>query len=413
MSSVTTTTNFKDSNGADLGTKLVTKDYLISVYPGIAESLGISPELWTWGEGFFGVNGNFNTANLRTTPVTTFAGGTNWKQVSAGHFRAAATKTDGTLWTWGAGDDGSLGSGANFSVRETPITTFAGGTNWRQVSVGYHMSAIKTDGTLWTWGGNFNGQLGNSTVFAVGNRSTPVTTFAGGTNWRQVSSGFNSTAAIKTDGTLWTWGINNSRQLGNAGTTSAIDISTPVTTFAGGTNWKQVSANISHMAAIKTDGTLWTWGAAYILGNGIVTGNRSTPVTTFAGGTNWKQVGTGGYTTAAIKTDGTLWVWGFAARGVLGNGITTGDISTPITTFAGGTNWKQVACGQYHMSAIKTDGTLWTWGYTTNGILGNATGGYSGNSNVSTPITTFAGGTNWKQVHATRRNTLAIKSVDF
>jgi alpha-tubulin suppressor-like RCC1 family protein len=270
------------------------------------------------------------------------------------------------------------------------------------------MSAIKTDGTLWTWGDNFNGQLGNSTALNIGDRSTPVTTFAGGTNWRQVSSGFNCTAAIKTDGTLWTWGSNNFRQIGNAAT-GFNDISTPVTTFAGGTNWKQVSANISHMAAIKTDGTLWLWGSTYILGNAVITGNTSTPITTFAGGTNWQQVSTGGYTTAAIKTDGTLWTWGFAAVGVLGNGITTGFISTPITTFAGGTNWKQVDCGQYHTAAIKTDETLWTWGYTDNGVLGNATGGYSGNSMISTPITTFAGGTNWEEVHATRRNTLAIR----
>jgi alpha-tubulin suppressor-like RCC1 family protein len=203
------------------------------------------------------------------------------------------------------------------------------------------------------------------------------------------------TAAIKTDGTLWTWGTGTNGQLGNAVITG--NIATPVTTFAGGTNWKQVSAGSpSISAAIKTDGTLWSWGsgASGRLGNAVTTGNISTPVTTFAGGNNWKQVSAGGANIAAIKTDGTLWVWGLGTSGALGNAQTTRK-STPVTTFAGGNNWKQVTSGQSSncMGAIKTDGTLWTWGNGSGGRLGNAI-----TTNVSTPVTTFAGGTNWKQV---------------
>ena len=81
---------------------------------------------------------------------------------------------------------------------------------------------------------------------------------------------------------------------------------------------------------------------------------RLTPVTTFAGGTNWKQVACGFVHTAAIKTDGTLWTWGGATSGRLGNAITTGFRSTPVTTFAGGTNWKQVQCGSTCTGAIKS-----------------------------------------------------------
>jgi len=104
---------------------------------------------------------------------------------------------------------------------------------------------------LWTWGGNSNGALGDNTTT---NRSTPVTTFAGGTNWKQVSCGSFHTAAIKTDGTLWTWGFNTTNgQLGDNTTTNR---STPVTTFAGGTNWKQVSGGDRHTAAIKTSDDL-------------------------------------------------------------------------------------------------------------------------------------------------------------
>ncbi len=343
-------TNFKDSDGVDLGKKLISKDYLISVYPQIADQL-ITPELWVWGRGIEGQLGD-DTATNKSTPVTTFAGGSNWKQVSGGTYHTAAIKTDGTLWTWGYNANGELGINDTTS-RSTPVTTFAGGTNWKQVSGGgYHTAAIKTDGTLWTWGYNLYGQLGTNDGT---NRLTPVTTFAGGTNWKQVSSGVIHSAAIKTDGTLWTWGYN---LYGHLGINDTTDRSTPVTTFAGGTNWKQLSAGGYHTAAIKTDGTLWTWGRnAYgELGDNTGT-NRSTPVTTFAGGTNWKQLSAGGAHTAAIKTDGTLWTWGYNLYGHLGINDTT-NRSTPVTTFSGGTNWKQVSAGGYHTAAIKTSDDL-------------------------------------------------------
>jgi alpha-tubulin suppressor-like RCC1 family protein len=177
------------------------------------------------------------------------SGGTNWKQVSAGGAHAAAIKTDGTLWTWGAGVNSRLGN-ASISDAPTPVTTFAGGTNWKQVSasIGAHSAAIKTDGTLWTWGSGTTGQLGNNVVT---DRSTPVTTFAGGTNWKQVSCGNGHITSIKTDGTLWSWGDNSGSADGNLGTADAINRSTPVTTFAGGTDWKQVSAG-TNTTAIKS-----------------------------------------------------------------------------------------------------------------------------------------------------------------
>jgi alpha-tubulin suppressor-like RCC1 family protein len=404
-------TNFKDSNGVDLGQKLITKDYLMSVYPSIGEQIGIPPELWTWGNGGNGGLGNAVTTGDISTPVTTSAGGSNWKQLSAGDSHTAAIKTDGTLWTWGYGGYGRLGNGVTTGNISTPVTTSAGGTDWKQVSAGdSHTAAIKTDGTLWTWGLGTYGRLGNGVT--TGNISTPVTTFAGGTNWKQVSSGYTQTAAIKTDGTLWTWGNSNvfgvqNGQLGNAQTTNK---STPVTTFAGGTNWKQVSCGNQYTAAIKTDGTLWTWGnnSGGRLGNGVIENTGiSTPITTFAGGTNWKQLSAGTSHIAAIKTDGTLWTWGGGSNGRLGNTSIT-NTPTPVTTFAGGTNWKQVSSSQ-HTAAIKTDGTLWTWGRGTNGQLGNATVTIV----TSIPVTTFAGGTNWKQVSGGASHTSAIQSVDF
>ena len=291
-------TNFKDSDGVDLGKKLISKDYLISVYPQIANQL-ITPELWTWGRNAFGHLGTNDTIS-RATPVTTLAGGSNWKQVDCGYQQTAAIKTDGTLWTWSYNANLQLGTNDS-TQRLTPVQVFGNHTNWKQVSAGiYITAAIKTDGTLWTWGRNNEGGLGTNDTT---DRATPVTTFAGGTNWKQISVGVINVAAIKTDGTLWTWGSNGEGQLGTNDTTNR---ATPVTTFAGGTNWKQVSNGV-HTAAIKTDGTLWTWGRNNEGQLGInASGNRNTPVTTFAGGTNWKQVGCGIDHTAAIKTSDDL-----------------------------------------------------------------------------------------------------------
>jgi len=394
-------TRFKDdSDKVDLGNKLITKDYLMSVYPSIANQF-ITPEFWIWGAGADGRLGTNDTTD-RLTPVTTFAGGANWKQISKGFEHTSAIKTDGTLWIWGRGSGGQLGVN-DTTDRNTPVTTFIGENNWKQVSSNGYLfsSAIKTDGTLWVWGDGVDGRLGNNSSSVS---LTPVTTFSGGNDWKQVSSTRNQSAAIKTNGTLWTWGANEFGQLGTNDTTNK---NSPVTTFVGGTDWKQVSVGGFHIAAIKTDGTLWTWGigASGRLGTND-TIDRSTPVTTFIGGTNWKQVSGGGFHTTAIKTDGTLWTWGSGLNSQLGTNNTT-TRSTPVTTFVGGTNWKQVSGGDIHTAAIKTDGTLWTWGDGGNGRLGN-----NDTTQRNTPVTTFAGGTNWKSVSAGRNYTVAIKSAN-
>jgi alpha-tubulin suppressor-like RCC1 family protein len=367
------------------------EDYFVTDYWLIDNFVGDS--LWTWGTGDNGRLGTNNTTQ-QIVPVTTFAGGTTWKQVSCGNFITAAIKTDGSLWSWGFNYNGPLGDNTTIT-RSIPVTTFAGGNDWKQVSGGrFHTAAIKTDGSLWTWGNNDNGRLGTN---GGGSKSTPVTTFAGGTNWKSVSCGGYHTAAIKTDGTLWVWGAGNN---GRLGTNNTDNKNVPVTTFAGGTTWKQVSCGFQHTAAIKTDGTLWVWGAGSGLGDNTTT-QRNTPVTTFAGETNWKQVSAGNHT-AAIKTDGSLWTWGAGNDGRLGTNNTT-TRSTPVTTFAGGNNWKSVACGNEYTAAIKTDGTLWTWG--AGGKLGDNT-----TTSRSTPVTTFAGGNNWKQFSGGENHVAAIKS---
>jgi alpha-tubulin suppressor-like RCC1 family protein len=357
--------------------------------------------LWTCGYNNNGQLGD-STTTSKSSPIQTIAGGTNWKQVTCGYMHTAAIKTDGTLWTWGYNAFGQLGNNATIS-KSSPIQTIAGGTNWKQVSGGSsNIAAIKTDGTLWNWGYNGDGRLGDSTTIS---KSSPIQTIAGGTNWKQVAGGYYHTAAIKTDGTLWTWGDNSYGQLGDSTTTSK---SSPVQTIAGGTNWKQVSCGQYHIAAIKTDGTLWNWGRNNNgqLGDSTPT-SKSSPIQTIVGGTNWKQVTCGAYHTAAMKTDGTLWSWGYNLFGALGNNTTISNLR-PVQTIAGGTNWKQVTCGAYHTAAIKTDGTLWSWGNGGDGRLGDST-----SIPKSSPVQTIAGGTNWKQVACGYRHTVAVQYSDI
>ena len=362
------------------------------------------PSLFTWGTANSGALGTNDITPTRNTPVTTFAGGTTWKQVACGKFATLAIKTDGTLWGWGSNGGFEQKLGINDTGdRSTPVTTFAGGNNWKQVSTSIRsrtVGAIKTDGTLWMWGNNEGGAVGSPNPGAL----TPVTTFAGGTNWKQISVGGENdahVAAIKTDGSLWIWGNNSNGQLGMS--IGGGNRNTPVTTFAGGNNWKQVYCGEYHTTAIKTDGSLWVWGRndSGHLGT-FDTTQRNTPVTTFAGGNDWKQVSAGRNHTMAIKTDGTLWGWGASGYAVGNNN--TSNPNTPVTTFAGGNNWKSVSAGNNITGAIKTDGSLWVWG------TGFTPLGIASFGNTKTPITTFAGGNNWKQISVSGyRHSAAIK----
>ena len=311
-------------------------------------------QLWLVGINSWGQLGNGVTGGQYDSPVTTAGGGTTWCQVSVGGYtyHTQAIKTDGTLWGWGqnTGSYPMLGTGDGVGYN-SPVTTAGGGTNWCQVSAGYYnSSAIKTDGTLWGWGRNNTAQLGDNSTIA---RASPITTAGGGTNWCQVSAGDAHTSAIKTDGTLWAWGYNGAGQLGNGNTTA---VSSPVTTAGGGTTWCQVSAGENHSMAIKTDGTLWTMGLNSLgqLGTGNTTA-YSSPVTTAGGGTTWCAAVTGlRCFSMGIKTDGTLWGWGNGGSSQFNFMFPfgQGSASSPAASLFG-TGWCQVAAGKCQSAAIK------------------------------------------------------------
>lgn len=397
MSYVGANTGYIISN-VDIGANLITKDYLIDAYPTLAEPFRTAG-LWTWGQNSYGQIG-VNDRIHRSSPVQTATSGSNfWIQITSGNRAVAAIKTDGTLWGWGLNYGGQLADNTTIQ-RSSPVQVFGGGTNWSQVSMSKSnrlTGAIKSDGTLWMWGGTIAFSIGDNATIV---RSSPVQIFGGGTNWKQVACGGSHTGAVKTDGTLWMWGNNNSGCLGNNlvfdGRSSPIQVT--------GTNWSLIDTGFDRTAAIKTDGTLWTWGvnSSGELGDNS-TVNRSSPVQIFGGGTNWKDVKISSSAMAAIKTDGTLWTWGSQSFGFLGDNSPFNK-SSPVQTVAGGTNWLSIATGSESCAAIKTDGTLWVWGNNGQGRLGD-----NSIANKSSPVQTALSGTSWRRVSAGGYNIVGIR----
>ena len=361
------------------------------------KELWLDSGLFTWGNNSDGLLGNNNIAYY-SSPVQ-IGSLTNWKQVSIGT-HSSAIKTDGTLWTWGSNRNGGLGN--NNTVDYSSPIQVGSLTDWKQVSIGmlWASGAIKTDGTLWTWGYNHEGELGNNNTVDY---SSPIQV-GSLTDWKYISCGYFNVGSIKTDGSLWVWGYNPYGQLG-LGTSGVANISSPVQ-VGSLTSWKQVSLG-KHTMAIKYDGSLWTCGYNLFGGlgiNNIV--NYSSPVQV-GSLTNWKQVFAGFESTAAIKTDGTLWAWGRNDFGQLGNNNIV-SYSSPVQ-IGSLTNWKQVSLGNLHTAAIKTDGTLWAWGFNRDGGLGNNNRTY-----YSSPVQ-IGSLTNWKQVATSAGNfyTAAISSPDL
>jgi alpha-tubulin suppressor-like RCC1 family protein len=377
--------------------KYVTKEYAAQNAPNLPAYV-VDTGLWGWGHRQ--VQGD---TTHRSSPVQNIMGATNWKSVAASNSDSvAAINKAGQLWLWGVNTNGKLGDNST-SAKSSPVQTVAGGSNWKQAATSYGNGiGIKTDGTLWNWGHNTSGSLGdNSTT----HRSSPVQTVAGGSNWKYCSTGTLFSAAIKNDGSLWSWGLNSLGQLGDNTTANR---SSPVQTVSLGNNWRSLSCGETHMAAIREDSSLWLWGDNTYgqLGDGTRT-HKSSPVQTIAGGTSWKQVACGSFFTAAIKTDNSLWLWGHNGSGRLGTGNTT-HRSSPVQTVALGTNWSTVDAGLDHVAAIKTDGTLWTWGQGTDGKLGDNT-----STSKSSPVQITDLSTSWLRVAASTIGTLAIRDDTY
>jgi len=313
--------------------------------------------------------------------------------VSAGWNHTVALKSDGTVWAWGYNIYGQLGDTTTIE-RHTPVQV-SGLSGVTAVAAGVNSTvALKSGGTVWAWGWNAYGQLGDNTVI---DRQSPVQVSGLG-GVAAVATGHYHTVALKSDGTLWAWGRNDFGQLGD-GTT--IERHTPVQ-VGGLIDITAVFGGAYHTVALKSDGTVWAWGdnSHGELGDGTTT-ERHTPVQV-GGLSGVTAVAAGFFHSVALKSDGTVWTWGWNGPGQLGDG-TSIERHTPVQVI-GLNNVTAVVGGDNHTVALRSNGTVWTWGKNDSGQLGDGT-----TTNRSTPLQLVAP-SGFAAVAAGYRHTVALKS---
>lgn len=346
---------------------------------------------YAWGDNTWGQVGDGTLAGPKSTPVSL---GTNslWKSIAAGGYHTLAIKSDGTLWAWGLNVDGQLGDGTGGAGRYQLTPEQIGvAKDWLAVAAGdAHSIALEgtTSPQIMAWGQNASGQLGlgatlAASIFTNMNVPTKVTKAItvvnsndvlgtspySGLPWTAISAGGSNSMAMRHDGTVFSWGDNTYGQLGQV---IPVNVSVPTQLApigAGILGAIAIATGRYHSLAILSDHTLFAWGAnaSGQVGDGSTT-NRAAAVQV---GTdkNWYAVAAGGAHTLAIKQDRTLWAWGSNSDGQLGDGTTTDSVLPEQIGTA--TNWVAVAAGRSHSLAVAADGTLWVWGRNAEGQLGN------------------------------------------
>jgi alpha-tubulin suppressor-like RCC1 family protein len=352
--------------------------------------------LWTWGDNSSGQLGDNNNTFVPRLVPEKVGTATNWISHSAGWSHAVALRADGTLWTWGDNSSGQLGDGTTNNTQapgQIVVTQPASAANnWKSVAAGdFHNLALKADGTLWAWGNNSFGQLGDGTTT---NQPVPVQVVTGNpgnfdNHWVAIAAGGSHSLGLQADGTLWVWGDNGSGQLGDPALGTAVSTPSQVVNFTPPTtgfnsSWVAIDAGLGHSLALQADGTLWAWGSNFSgqLGNGDATTpnppDQPSPVQVAnPGASPYVAVAAGDSHSAARQANGTLWSWGNNTSGQLGNGTTDPDplapVPHPTPTPQITADWVALDAGGSHAVALKSAGTLWTWGNNASGQLGDGT----------------------------------------
>ena len=349
--------------------------------------------VWAWGWNDYGQLGDGTTTNRNTSVQVAGEGGIGYLDgviaIAVGDDHSLALKSDGTVWAWGHNNHGQLGDGTT-TDRSAPVQV-PGLTDVTAITRGENQSfALKSDGTVWAWGANFTGQLGDGTET---DRSAPVQVLGeNGTGYledvKAISGGGRHVLALKSDGTVWSWGNNDTGQLGDG---TGVSKNVPVQ-VSGLTGMTAVSGGTFNSFALKSDGTVWSWGwnPCGALGDGTET-DRSAPVQVLGeNGTGYlkdvKAISGGGQHAIALKSDGTVWSWGNGNNGCLGDGTNT-HRNTPVQV-SGLTDVTMIIIGIHHSLALKSDGNIWSWGMNTAGQLGDGT-----NTNRDVPVHTHFFGT--------------------
>ncbi|MGH2754652.1 MAG: RCC1 domain-containing protein [Actinomycetota bacterium] len=335
----------------------------------VAGAGAASDKVWGWGRNDGGQLGD-GTKVTRMAPVRV-GELTGIVDVAAGHFHSLAVGADGTVWSWGEDPAHSVGMN-EVSCEDSPPTRSPvqvdGLADVAEVSTGDFFSvARKSDGTVWAWGLNHRGVVGSDDVLGcdpypayfgprqVGGLSEVV----------EVDVGTGHTLALKSDGTVWSWGGNDEGELGD-GTTQWRSTPGRVDGLIGIVD---ISAGPAFNLALSSDGSVWAWGRNYDgqLGDGTTT-DRMAPVRV-SGLSDVVSVEGGGSHSLAILSSGTVQAWGGNANGELGNG-TRIDRSTPGPV-QNLTKVVQVSADAYHGLAVRSDGSVWAWGMNMHGEIGD------------------------------------------
>ena len=345
-------------------------------------SLGIKMDgtMWGWGANgnLLGLNGITPNQNLPVQIGTA----NDWATVSAGTVHSLAVKTNGTLWSWGNGQFGQLGNGV-FNSATWTVTQVGTANDWLTVSAGNRFSlAIKTTGTLWSWGLNNVGQLGINNII---DQNLPVQVGTSN-NWLKIDAGNQHSLAIDNTGLMYAWGSNTFGQFGNGSNTSSL---IPITVSTAN-NWSEISAGFDHSMALDTNGILYTFGNntnGQLCDGTNTASNVMLPISISGTGiiTQYIAISAGNNFSLAIKNDNTLWSGGFNSSGQLGLGNNTAvNVLNQIGT---SNTWFLISAGDAHSLAMETTTPLWSTGRNLEGALGIGNFNFSYNTlqSVSCP----------------------------